>query len=303
MKRVPVFAASFGAFVVLYVVSFSALISGVPSGTWARAPEGEMSVARAGASAVQLADGRILITGGRGGDPETPDILRTAEVFGENGTFVPASPMVEPRAGHASVLLQDGRVLVTGGVTAGGADTSTAEIYDPSSNDWSEPGAMLEARSGHTMSRLADGRVLIAGGQSENGALTSVEIYTDGVLTPAGELSVARAGLSAATLLGGGVVFAGGHNADGDLGSLEVYDPASGTISLSSAILSLSRSGHQAFLLPNNNVLIVGGTSNGSTLSSAELYAAWNASVRATSSMANARAAAIGSALYRRTAC
>src|SRR5678815_5569694 len=47
-------------------------------------------------------------------------------------------PMNSARAGHASAVLADGRVLVAGGLTpATSAVLSSAEIYDPVAGRWS----------------------------------------------------------------------------------------------------------------------------------------------------------------------
>ena len=74
-----------------------------------------MAEAREGAAAVLLPNGRILITGGEGAN----GLLASAEIFGIDGSFHPASSMHTARRGHSAVLLKDGRVLVAGGETIG----------------------------------------------------------------------------------------------------------------------------------------------------------------------------------------
>jgi N-acetylneuraminic acid mutarotase len=85
-----------------------------------------------------------------------------------------ASP-VYARAGHRTILLDDGRIAVFGGSNENGALTSI-EIYDPQTNLWSDGGHLLQARAGHTLTLLNDGRILIVGGVS-SGARASAEIY------------------------------------------------------------------------------------------------------------------------------
>ena len=81
------------------------------------------------------------------------------------------------RAFHTATLLQDGRVLVTGGVTYGGQKPngdyftkvlSDAEVWDPVAGSFTAV-PMSQYRAGHTANLLPDGRVLVAGGTKGNG--------------------------------------------------------------------------------------------------------------------------------------
>jgi hypothetical protein len=89
---------------------------------------GPMTEGRHGAGTALLTDGRVLVTGGverlssKSGGPE---FLGTAELFDPSiRRFSRTGSMSEPRAGHAAVVLRDGRVLVAGG------ETQAAEIYE-----------------------------------------------------------------------------------------------------------------------------------------------------------------------------
>lgn len=92
---------------------------------------------------------------------------------GRNGRFVLTGDTIEPRAGHTATLMQDGRVLVTGGEITGSSVIKTpsfhkilksAEIYDPSTNKFTKTGDMTSPRTRHAAVLLKDGRVLITGG-------------------------------------------------------------------------------------------------------------------------------------------
>ena len=97
---------------------------------------------RAGACSALLPDGSVLITGGKGADGP----LATTERF--NGyESVEAAPMSHARADHACVALNDGRVLVAGGVTSGEAATNAVEVFDPETRAWTLAGSMTAARS------------------------------------------------------------------------------------------------------------------------------------------------------------
>ena len=85
------------------------------SGSWSQT--GILSNPRVGASAATLPDGRILITGGDPGNGPTASV----DLFNIDGTISAVPPMMYARSKHVSVALQDGRVLVAGGLTAGGS--------------------------------------------------------------------------------------------------------------------------------------------------------------------------------------
>lgn len=74
--------------------------------------------------------------------------------------------LVIPRYYHSSILLNDGRVLVTGGFVDENQNvmTNSAEIYNPISNEFLLIKPMNTKRSKHSSILLPDGKVLIIGG-------------------------------------------------------------------------------------------------------------------------------------------
>jgi hypothetical protein len=84
---------------------------------------------------------------------------------------------------HASTLLANGKVLVTGGSTNGSA-TASAELFDPASGSlayiWRSAGSMSTPRLGHSATLLRDGRVLVTGGHSGGFTPTNADIYDPG---------------------------------------------------------------------------------------------------------------------------
>jgi len=169
-----------------------------------------MTEARTGASAVRLADGRVLITGGIGAN----GVIETAELYGATGSFSRVAPMLHSRSEHVSVALEDGRVLVAGGRTRGDAALSSAEIYDPAADAWKDVGVMNVSRVGHTATRLADGRVLIAGGEAGGATHASVETLDSGSNRfeyVSSQLSSARTRHGAGSCPGAAPYFRGGR--------------------------------------------------------------------------------------------
>ncbi|MBL8748374.1 MAG: hypothetical protein JNK78_04385 [Planctomycetes bacterium] len=83
--------------------------------------------------------------------------------------------MASPRAGHGASVMGNGKVLITGGLSAldlanplslfTGLLQST-EIFDPATNTFGPGPNMLEARALHTSTTLTNGQVLVAGGIS-----------------------------------------------------------------------------------------------------------------------------------------
>ena len=148
----------------------------------------DMGTARNRPAATLLSDGRVLVVGGSGyysslnyvgsGTP-----LASAEIYDPvANNWSPAADMSIGRGGHTATLLNNGKVLVIGGVTdQGDVAQASAEIYDPVTNIWSPAASMNVPRLWHTATLLADGRVLVAGGSAhsdvEASGYSSAEIY------------------------------------------------------------------------------------------------------------------------------
>jgi len=170
--------------------------------------------------------------------------------------------MVEPRVSHASILLQDDKLLIVGGWTGENA-TSSAEIYDSRRNSFVATDAMSVARIGPVATPLRDGRVLITGGQPRPGfGLKSTEVFSPdtSAFSLSGQMSVDRGAHVAIALADGRVLVTGGHAARGKiLQSAEIYDPITGEFS-STGDMTVPRHKHAGLLLPDGRVLIVGGS-------------------------------------------
>lgn len=93
------------------------------------------------------------------------------------------------RGAATCTLLDDGRVLYTGGDTLSGSDYSEGDshavnnvtVFDPNGNggngQFSEMAPLIQRREEHTATKLANGTILIAGGFDGKQELDSVEIY------------------------------------------------------------------------------------------------------------------------------
>jgi hypothetical protein len=169
------------------------------------------------------------------------------------------------RVDHSSTRLANGSVLITGGLDMGGpyeVTTSTAEVYDPTANEFSLVGDMSVPRRVHTATLLTNGMVLVAGGYGNGSelAITNADLFdpNNNVFVPTASLSVPRATHSATLLPNGDVILAGGA---GILTLIERFHFANGLGTISKAgNLQVPRSGHVAALLPSGEILFAGGT-------------------------------------------
>jgi len=139
-----------------------------------------MSVPRTMNTATLLADGRVFVAGGTSLF-DALDILgslaagqATSEIYDPvTNSWASGPSLPKSRAVHAASLLQDGRVLITGGlevVTILGLPipsiTAECRFYDPSSNAIVDAPDFSGDRALHAQVTLSDGSVLVGGGAS-----------------------------------------------------------------------------------------------------------------------------------------
>lgn len=177
---------------------------------------------------------------------------------------------------HTATLLNNGKVLITGGRNSENV-LDSVKLYDPENGEISTVSNLLEPRYEHTATLLNNGTVLIAGGRNANNSLDSTEIYdvTTSTFTLGNTLTDNRSNHTATLLSNGKVLIAGGYSfttaSDGVvssnfLSSAEFYD------SNSTFSMNQTRSQHTVTLLTNNNLLIAGGKDDTGFISSAEIF-------------------------------
>ena len=210
---------------------------------------GEMTERRQSHKAVLLGDGTVLVVG-----------RSTAEIYDPStGSWSLTSKMVGGKirwGGSTLTVLEDGRVLLTGGAVQSGSAAeipggprgggfmlshqvrmvpyTKVEIYDPSTGIWSAAGPLLKGKKFHAATLMPDGRVLVVGDRE-------TEMYDPATNTwsVADEMNIARFDWHTATLLGDGTVLVVGGSEGADpfaynmqgaegLPAVEIYNPATG---------------------------------------------------------------------------
>jgi hypothetical protein len=213
-------------------------------------PTGNMTKPRAGAFAVLLHTGNVLIIGGEADSDDGSRV--TAELYDSlRGVFSPAGSMSKAMGVSATVVLKSGKVLVVG---------DTAEIYDPSTGRFTSSGRMITPRGKVGATLLPDGKVLIVGGQVDGAwgpRIATTEIYDPqtGTFTSGPTMNFSRYKLrNGVVLLSNGRIFVAG-GAD----TPEVYDPATSSFRPTAGSKLDGFCFSTATLLNNGDVLMVGG--------------------------------------------
>ena len=260
------------------------------TGTWALT--GNLHTNREDQTATLLNNGEVLIAGGFSENAPFTE-LSSAELYNPaTGTWTLTGSMSTAVYGATATLLENGEVLVAGGLTTTGSAVATAELYNPATGKWTPTGSMNAAREGGNATLLPNGDVLATSGfglGTENGG-PFAELYSPAT----GKWSIATNGLStlyacsavlvcfgsSATLLGDGdVLVAGGE--DGEYSNPHstteavLYNPAANSWTTTGS-MNVSRLFQTASLLQNGQVLVAGGETfadhKSTGLVSAELY-------------------------------
>lgn len=217
-------------------------------------------------TATALADGRVAVAGGFG-----PTTLAATEIFtwnaaGAQGSFAAGPAMTRDRMGHASVLLDNGHMLATGGWSgvAGGISYAIEEL-DPVAGTFSAwPGTswFVTNRRDHTIAAIpGQSRALVAGGLTSGiNPTKSFEVIPqggEGRMLSARTLHAMTPTRTSATtfwVIGGLPAFSGPP-----IAAVEKLDAADLSTTTALPELGTGRSRHTATLLTDGRVLVAGG--------------------------------------------
>jgi hypothetical protein len=170
--------------------------------------------------------------------------------------------MASARESHTATLLQDGRVLVTGGHRGRREQIvvyESTEIFDPARAKFVPGPALATPRHKHDAVALADGRVLIVGGSDprDRTRYASAELYDPAAnaITAGPTMRIGRYKLrdTALRLPDGRVLIAGGGR------HAEVFDPITNAFGAVEGDLGHDYSFASATLLSNGDAVVLGG--------------------------------------------
>ncbi len=170
-------------------------------------------------------------------------------------------------------ILQNGKVLVTGGDNMAGNALPSCEIYDPATASWTYAASMSSPRERHTSTELPDGRIVVIGGNTDNvdewAATASVEIYdplTD-TWVEDGSLQVGRQNHTSTLLNDSLILVSAGLTGEWSnwevITECEIYNVNSHQSAVTGPMAQL-RHDHSAALLSDGTVLVAGGRTGGS---------------------------------------
>lgn len=263
------------------------------AGTWTKTDP--LTTPRTEQTATLLPSGKVLVAGGST-DPygyAFSSKIATAEQWDPaTGHWSPAGDMQVPRLNANATLLENGKVLVTGGCCGStffpdagdNFSANTTELYDPENNSWTKAAPMrwerelgtttlLEGPACRSASRPSYcGKVLAVGGfrgilvgdfDPTGRSFGPPELYdpTTDSWSPTDDMSLERGGHTATSLPDGRVLVAGGDTCDYGCttDTAEIYDPASGVWTSTPHSMVRPQAYAGDALLSNGKVLVAGG--------------------------------------------
>jgi Kelch motif len=222
---------------------------------------GGMNVTRYGHKTVLLSNGQVLaVTGDTTG-------TNAAELYDPaTGNWTLTSTPATFHDGGSATRLANGQVLLAAGYnpgfTSAPAFIATAELYNPSTGQWSPTGTLPSARRYQAAVLLPNGQVLVAGGQDSSfSSIADAALYNPatGSWQTTASMHENRAAPVAELLGNGTVLVAGGLNYSngsfvGSLASAEIYNPSTGKWT---ATATMPSTGSLGSMLSNGDVLVV----------------------------------------------
>lgn len=213
------------------------------------------------AAAATVSSAGLLSAVARGGSTitATSGVISGTDAVAVSGAWFSAGTLKDARAGHATVRLANGDVLVAGGYQGTGSGSyalSSVEIYSAATGTWSLGASLPSACSGLQMVLLQNGKVLEVCGFRAN------------LYDPATNTWSAAANPTNYYLWGSATVLANGKAllVGEALAATETYNPTTNTWA-SAGSLPVKLSNFTSTLLSSGKVLVAGGNTPTGTYS------------------------------------
>lgn len=204
--------------------------------------------------------------------PGTAVITATASGFFSSSTVtvtkaagsVPTGGLTYGRELHSSIKLNDGRVVVIGGIDANGQGILPIEIYDPVTGQWQVTGTLNATQGRPDLWLLPDGRVMVIGR-----SFGPVEVYDPS--TGASETRNFTSYEASAQLADGRILMLSVDDGSGAGARPAIYNPSDDSL-VPTGAMNIARMNASATLLQDGRVLIVGGYAYPNDDKQAELF-------------------------------
>lgn len=216
---------------------------------------GSLSVRKTHHCGELLNNGKVLVFGGSyfNWGTASSTYYNSAELYNPNtGTWTSTGNMQLPRAYATSVLLDNGNVMVCGGMY--GPYTQSCEIYDVTTGTWSYTDSIHSQQLESKAVKLNNGKILFVGGSG------SCELYdqTSNTWTLTGNATFSgTTGFDIALLPNGNVLGTGG---DPGAPQAKIYDVTSGTWGAAPNQMNNIRAHNTSITMTNGKVLVASGS-------------------------------------------
>ncbi len=155
--------------------------------SWSAGPT--MNARRSYHVSLRLTDGRVIVFGGAGGIGGAFSGIAetTAELYNpiSNSFTLTTKPPGGLCINCRALLLSDGRALFFGGSTSSGTPNYAFEVYNPTSNTWSQLGNTVDFQAGNSLVGITGGKLLVVGN------IFNQSYPFDGLATPASLYDIA----------------------------------------------------------------------------------------------------------------
>lgn len=228
---------------------------------------GPLTFKRQKHSATLMKDGRVLIACGNYWQTGGEHWVARAEIFDPaSQTFAPTGELVQPQQTCASLLLDDGRVILVG---------DQLQIFDPSTNTFTLVASPYRLRSGIAPVRSPSGEIILAA-LSDDGRHVVAFNPNSAKFRDLSPLPFYLISYVPVVRWNGDITLVAGLSEGGASDAILTFSTGSETFVQASQTF-LPRYAHTATVLHDGSVLITGGwdyARSNATWSSAEIYSA-----------------------------